>query len=111
MNILNPISADKLASCVGYAMTLVVRDIKSFYRNLGVEARNPTTIPVTITYFPQPRHVELIRFVSILPMTLCLDCFGAYLLLIPHNAIADMDDVRYIPHMATLIVAQSFTQR
>jgi hypothetical protein len=32
----------------------------------------------------------------------------ASLQLIPNNAIADMDDVRYVAHMATLIAMQSF---
>lgn len=65
MNILNPISADKLASCVGYAVTLVVRDSKSFSRNLGVEARNPNHNPLKLPYIPQLPHVKLVGFVLI----------------------------------------------
>jgi hypothetical protein len=45
MNILNPISADKIVS-VGYAVILVFRDFNSFYRNLEVKARNPNQNPL-----------------------------------------------------------------
>jgi hypothetical protein len=38
-------------------------------------------------------------------MALWLEVLAAYVLLIPHNAITDMGDVRYIPRMATLIIA------
>lgn len=43
-------------------------------------------------------------------MALCLDFLVASLPLISYNAIADMDDVRYMAYMATLIVAQSSTE-
>lgn len=38
---------------------------------------------------------------------MCLDSLVASLPLILYNAIADMDDVRYIAHMVTLIPPQS----
>ena len=44
------------------------------------------------------------------PMALRLDSLVAPLPVISHDAIADMDDVRYLAHMAILIVAQSFRE-
>jgi hypothetical protein len=65
VNILNPISADKIAS-VECAVTLVFRDSNSFYRNLEVKARNPNQNPLhTTTSIPQLPYVYLISLISI----------------------------------------------
>jgi hypothetical protein len=43
-------------------------------------------------------------------MTMCLDSLVMSLPLILYNAIADMDDARYIAHMVTLIAPQPFRE-